>query len=283
MQRATVITQRPMKIRPRLLARALSLEPGQPFTVDAQNRTLTELNKLGVFRSVTLNVPPADSLAGSDSLDIEIDARLDLPIAADLETDVVSKSNSFLGPGIAFKVSHNNLFRGGEVLALKLNGSYEWQTGNKQSGGRDSRLNSYELGLNATLDLPRLLWPGAARRHARATHTEGRTSFQLGLDLMNRPDYFRMISFGGSAGYTFRTSAYSHHALTLLKLTYNKLLHTTESFDQTLDANPTIAMSFRDQFIPSLGYTYTFDRLYGQTGNRRLFWQNSLTSAGNLL
>lgn len=47
-----VIAQRPMKIRPKILSRTLSLEPGQLFTVDAQNRTQTALNKLGIFRSV---------------------------------------------------------------------------------------------------------------------------------------------------------------------------------------------------------------------------------------
>ena len=277
---ATVIAERPMKIRPRVLARALELEPGQLFTVDAQSRTQTSLNKLGIFRSVNLSVTPLDSLHSADTLDVTLDAQFDYPLEAALETDVTTKSNSFIGPGITFKVSNNNLFRGGEVLALKLNGSYEWQTGNRNSGGRSSRLNSYELGLNANLNLPRLLLPESMTRRLRYA---GSTSFQLGVDLMNRPSFFRLIAFSGSAGYNFQTSPYSRHALTVFKLTYNKLLHTTESFDQTMDENPAIAMSFRNQFVPSIGYTYTFDKTYGATGNRRFYWQNSVTSAGNLL
>ena len=47
--------------------------------------------------------------------------------------------------------------------------------------------------------------------------------------------------------------------------------------------NPAIAMSFRNQFVPSINYTYTFDKTYGRTGNRRFYWQNSVTSAGNIL
>ena len=280
LRNATVIAQRPMKIRPGVLARALALEPGQLFTVDAQSRTQTSLNKLGIFRSVNLGVTPLDSLRGADTLDVTLDAQFDYPLEAALETDVTTKSNSFIGPGITFKVSNNNLFRGGEVLALKLNGSYEWQTGNRNSGGRSSRLNSYELGLNANLNIPRLLLPHSMTRRMRYP---GSTSFQLGVDLMNRPSFFRLIAFSGSAGYNFQTSPYSRHALTVFKLTYNKLLHTTESFDQTMDENPAIAMSFRNQFVPSIGYTYTFDKSYGATGNRRLYWQNSVTSAGNLL
>ena len=261
---ATVIAQRPMKIRPRILSRALTLRSGQLFTVDAQNRTQTDLNKLGIFRSVNLSVTPLDSLRGSDTLDVAIDAQFDYPLEAALETDVTSKSNSFIGPGITFKVSNNNLFRGGEVLALKLNGSYEWQTGNKNSGGRSSRLNSYELGLNANLSIPRLLLPSFITRRLKYP---GSTTFQLGVDLMNRPSFFRLIAFSGSAGYNFQTSPYSRHSLTVFKLTYNKLLHTTEAFDKTMDENPAIAMSFRNQFVPSINYTYTFDKTYGSTGN----------------
>ena len=280
LRNATVIAQQPMKIRPKILARALALEPGQLFTVDAQSRTQTSLNKLGIFRSVNLSVTPLDSLRGADTLDVTLDAQFDYPLEAALETDVTTKSNSFIGPGITFKLSNNNLFRGGEVLALKLNGSYEWQTGNRNSGGRSSRLNSYELGLNANLNIPRLLLPASMTRRLRYP---GSTSFQLGVDLMNRPSFFRLIAFSGSAGYNFQTSPYSRHGLTVFKLTYNKLLHTTESFDRTMDENPAIAMSFRNQFVPSIGYTYTFDKTYGATGNRRLYWQNSVTSAGNLL
>lgn len=280
LRNATVIAQRPMKIRPRVLGRALTLRPGQLFTVDAQNRTQNELNQLGIFRSVNLSVTPLDSLRGGDTLDVAIDAQFDYPLEVALETDATSKSNSFIGPGITLKVSNNNLFRGGEVLDVKLTGSYEWQTGNKNSGGQTSRMNSYELGLTSNLNLPRLLLPEGWVSRLRYP---GSTAFQLGVELMNRPRFFHLIAFSGSAGYNFRTSPYSHHGLTVFKLTYNRLLHTTASFDQTMEENPSIAMSFRNQFVPSISYTYTFDKTYGATGNRRFYWQNSLTAAGNLL
>ena len=280
LRNATVIAQRPMKIRPRVLGRALTLRPGQLFTVDAQNRTQNELNQLGIFRSVNLSVTPLDSLRGGDTLDVAIDAQFDYPLEVALETDATSKSNSFIGPGVTLKVSNNNLFRGGEVLDVKLTGSYEWQTGNKNSGGQTSRMNSYELGLTSNLNLPRLLLPEGWVSRLRYP---GSTAFQLGVELMNRPRFFHLIAFSGSAGYNFRTSPYSHHGLTVFKLTYNRLLHTTASFDQTMEENPSIAMSFRNQFVPSISYTYTFDKTYGATGNRRFYWQNSLTAAGNLL
>lgn len=279
MGEARLYASLPLKIRPRLLERTIDLHEGELFTVEAQNRTLTALSRLGIFRSVSLNAAP-DTLRGDGRLNVGIDARFEDPLEVSVETDVTSKSNSFLGPGITLKASHNNLFRGGEVLSLKLNGAYEWQTGNKNSGGRSSQLNSYELGLNASLDIPRLQLP---RFLAGRRRYDGTTSYQLEFDLMNRPDFFRLAAFSASAGYAFRTSPHSRHALTLLKLTYNKLLHTTDAFDRTMAENPSIALSFRNQFVPSIGYTYTFEKGYGPHDARRLVWQNSLTSAGNIL
>ena len=84
---------------------------------------------------------------------------MDIPLESEFEIDVSSKSNSFIGPGMIFGVNHKNIFRGGEILSVKLNGSYEWQTGKKQSGSKSSLLNSYEIGLNANLSFPRLLVP----------------------------------------------------------------------------------------------------------------------------
>ncbi len=280
MDRTLVIYDKPLRIRPKILSRSMGLAPGDLFTLDAQNATQTSLNRLGIFRYVNLGVTPLDSLRGAGVLDVSVDAAFDYPIEAELEVDVTSKSNSFLGPGVAFRVSNNNLFRGGEVLSLRLNGAYEWQTGNnKRGGGKASAINSYELGLHATLDVKRLLVPSFI---SKGNRYPARTSFQLGADLMNRPKFFRMISFNGSVGYDFQTSSQSFHSLTPVRLVYNHLLRTTEAFDETMAQNPAIAMSFEDQLIPSLGYTYTFDRSFGPGGRNRLVVQSSFTSAGNL-
>lgn len=276
-----VIYQRPLKLRPRILADLVDLSTGETYTVNEQNSTQTRFSKLGVFRSVSLNVPPLDSLKGADSLDVQINAAFDLPLEGSLEVDLTSKSNSFLGPGVIFSLRDINAFRGGEVFAVRIKGSYEWQTGNsRQLETKSSLLNSYELGINASLGFPRLYAPWF---YKKMTEYPSRTVFELNADLMNRPKYFHMVSFGGSAGYDFQTSPYSYHNLTVLKLVYNKLLHTTSSFDRTMEENPAIAESFKNQFIPSLTYTYTYDRPYGSRGDSRLFWQTSATSAGNLL
>ncbi len=272
--------QQPLKVRPRVLAGCIDIHKGELFTVREQNSSQDNLNRLGIFNSVNLTVAPADTLNQSDTLNVYITAALDIPLEAEFEADVSSKSNSYVGPGLNFMIRNKNVFHGGEVFSVRLTGGYEWQTGKRKTTEKAARLNSYEFGLNASLAIPRVLAPGFGNRNLPYP---ARTNFKLGADLMNRARFFHLISFNGSAAYDFQTSPYSSHSFTPFKLVFNDLLSTSPSFDETMQKNPAIALSFEDQFIPSMGYAYTFDKTFGSNRSRRFIWQTTAVSAGNIL
>ncbi|MCC8035224.1 MAG: outer membrane protein assembly factor, partial [Rikenellaceae bacterium] len=140
-------------------------------------------------------------------------------------------------------------------------------------------INSYELGVNASLIFPRILAP---RFVPRPKKYPSKTTFNLGASLLNRPDFFTMGSFNFYTSYDFQTSSSSSHNLTLFKFVYNHLLRTTEAFDSTMNRNPAIYESFRDQFIPSASYTFTADRKVGKRHRDRIIWQTTATTAGNI-
>ena len=60
-------------------------------------------------------------------------------------------------------------------------------------------------------------------------------------------------------------------------------LETSPEFDETMENNPAIALSFDNQFIPSISYTNTYDRGTTLRNPNRFYWQNTITAAGNLL
>lgn len=265
-----------MKLRRNLLPSCIEVRSGRTFSLTAQNQSLRNLSSLGIFRSVVMDVTPFDSIQGRDSIDVNLDLRYALPMSIMVEANVASKSNSYLGPGLILGLSHNNLFGGGELLSVSLNGSYEWQTG-KKSGS--SLLNSYEFGLNSSLIFPRILG-FTPPRHLR--RLKSNTRIQLGANIMNRPDYFRMVSFNMAYAYEFHTSSTAMHNLTPFELGYTKMLHTTAEFDKTLAENPAIALSFRDQFIPKLSYMFTYDNGYEKEKKNRWIWQIGFSEAGNI-
>ena len=264
-----------LKLRRGLLPDAITLRQGKTFSMSEQNNTLRNLSSLGIYRSIVMDVTPFDSIQNSDSIDVNLDLRYTLPIGFMVEANVASKSNSYIGPGLIVGISHNNLFGGGEQLSVNLNGSYEWQTGKESS----SLFNSYEFGATGTLKFPRMLGL-RPKRHLRRMKSS--TNIQLGANIINRPHYFRMVSFNTSYAYEFHTSSTAMHNITPFKLVYTKMLDSTEDFNQTLADNPAIALSFRDQFIPMIGYTFTYDNGYEKERNNRWVWQIGATEAGNI-
>lgn len=270
---------RPLRLRRSVIRKAVSLRRGEVATLPQVNRMLDNLTRLGVFRYVNMEVTPLDSLREGDELDMMISAEMDTPMEASIEADLAYKSSNFLGPSIVLGAGHNNIFNGGEKLTLRLNGSYEWQTGEASRESNSTTMNSYEVGLTGSLVFPRMIVPGFVER---AMDYGGTTSYSLGANLMNRPRFFRMLSFNFTNSYDFRTSPTVMHSLTPFKMVYNNLLKTTASFDETMAANPAVALSFADQFIPSGSYTFIFDKKMGYMRRDRMTIRATATSAGNV-
>ena len=145
--------------------------------------------------------------------------------------------------------------------------------------GKRSQFSSYEIGLSTELAFPRLLAPSFIPITQRELNW---TRFKLGGTLMNRPRFFRMVQFEGSMEYDWMSSRFSRNHFTLFGLKYNKLLNTTASFDETMAQNPAIALSFEDQFIPKMDYTYTFTKSFGRRRKNSILFQGTLIEGGNI-
>ena len=275
-----IVYEPPVLLKPNVLTRAVKLRPGQTYSALRQSRTQADFVQLGVFKFANMTITASDT-AKERSLDMKINGDFALPIETEVEVDVSSKSNNLLGPGLTLGITNRNMFRRAENFSVRLTGSYEWQVGgNKDATGNSGLINSYELGLNFNLSVPRLLVPKfmKTKRDRRE-----QTQFQVATDLLNRHNYFRMISFWGSATYDFNSSSRNYHSIVPFKLNYTYLLQTSHAFDSVVNKNPAVAQSFRNQFIPSMSYTYTYDRAATYRNPNRLFWQTSITQAGNII
>lgn len=268
-----------LRVRPAVLYRKLQFRTGDRYSFQKQQDTQTGLSRLGIFKYAELQYTPNDTTRRCDTLDVRINAAYDLPLDGELEFNVTTKSNDQTGPGAIFSMTRRNIFGGGEIFGIQLKGSYEWQTG-KRVGGTSSLMNSYEIGLSSTLTLPQLLFPGYLERNLQYPSS---TTFRIYADQMNRAKFFKMLSFGGGATLDFQSSATSHHSVTPFKLAYNKLQHTTETFDSITNANKALYLSLKDQFVPSMSYTYTYDDSPIKEKKHHIWWQTSVTQSGNIL
>lgn len=270
-----IINYVPARLRKNMLPSCITFRKGKVFSVRDMDRTQTRLSRLGIFSNIQIAAIPSDTSMANPTLDVVIDCQRDRPMEATIEANVTSKSNSYLGPGLVLGLTHNNIFGGAEKLNFQLTGSYEWQTGKN----RKSIFNSYEFGFDASLAFPRMLAPKFIRRTNRELNW---TTINLGIDLLNRPHYFRMAEFNAGIKYDWNYSRNVMNSLTLFKLTYTKLLKTTNEFDSIMQQNPAVALSFQSQFIPMLSYTYTYDRWLERSRMNGINFQVTFTEGGNL-
>ncbi len=261
-------------VRVGAIMRNVQMRKGEPYSQEKQQRAGQLLNQMNIFSSVNFSMTPHNE---DSTLDVSITALLDKPYDFTFELNATSKSNSQIGPGTKVTLAKKNVFRGAETLKLSLTGSYEWQT-DKRVKGRAATVNSWEIGADVSLNFPRLFFPIVHRRHLRVPST---TALRLYADQMNRSGFFRIMHAGGEATYKIFNSKVSTHTVTPFRLTYDMLLKTTARFDSIAASNRAIENSFRNQFIPAMQYTYTYDE--SQKTNRNKTWaEASFTSAGNV-
>ena len=265
-------------IRPSTLMRNFFFRKGELFSQDRQTFSQEAIARMGIFKYTEFRYALPDSAKGKDTLDIRMYATFDKPYNAELEFNITAKNTDQTGPGAVFKLTRSNFQRMGADLSLEARGSYEWQT--NASEGSSSKLNSYELGASLSLNFPRLILPWKDSGLRRSRYPQ-HTSFKLDANVLNRARFFNMLSFGGEVSYDFRRSRIWKHTITPFKLTFNTLFSTTERFDSIAAANPTLALSLGNQFIPSMNYTVTYDNARLKH-RHQLWWETSLTSAGNV-
>lgn len=263
-------------IRPWVLQPRIAFHRGNLYSSSSQDATQHNLNRLGVFNSVSLHYVPRDSAMTGDTLDVYITALLEKPYELSLEANLTGKSNNQVGPGVAATLSRKNLLRMAETMQLRLKGSYEWQT-NRILRREGSVVNSFELGAEMLVSVPTVLAPFVSTREA----LDGSSSVRLYVDWLNRGGFFRMLAFGGNLTYAFSSSDVLTHSVTPFRITFNTLERTTQRFDSVMTANPVIGMSFRDQFVPAASYTLTYDNTSRRPHHPRKVTL-SLTSAGAL-
>jgi outer membrane protein assembly factor BamA len=281
-----------LKVRPNMLYRWLNYRgyrrkrqelsrggmrrrPENLYSEYRQGRIQERLAGLGIFRYMEMQYVPRDTALVSDTLDLHIRAALDKPYDAELDFNMKMKSNNQTGPGAAFTVTKNNVFGGGETWNVKLSGSYEWQTGKDNH----SLMDSYEMGISSSVTFPRVVFPRFGDRQYDFPAT---TTFRIYADQLNRAKYYKLLAFGGNVTYDFQPQPSVKHSFTPFRLTFNMLSNPTAAFDSLRNENPALYISLRNQFIPAMEYTYTYDNASKRRVRNPIWWQTTLTSAGNL-
>jgi outer membrane protein assembly factor BamA len=266
--------------RPDRLNTYLLIKEKQRYNAGLSRLTSDRLGAIGTYKYINIrydnlhNVGPFDTL-GHLKATVELSPLNKRTLRAEIQA--VSKSNNFVGPGLAFSSINRNLFKGGELLKITAELGYERQFFSRDNAG----LSSTQIGFNGELVVPRLLFPIDLR--ANFKYSVPKTRISTGLEFLNRSGLYRLNSFLTTFGYTWKSNAQIYHDFKPISINFLRLSNVTEDFQTILDENPTLALSFQQEFIAGLTYTFTYSQLADPEKTNPLYISIHADMAGNAL
>ncbi len=239
--------------------------------------TFTALNRLRQFRFI--NISFQETPAGdTDSLLLDCTVGLS-PLSRQSSSFDLEGTNTSGNLGIAGNLNylHRNLFRGAEMLNLKLRGAMERQQAIVREEALD--FNTRELGVEASLTVPKLIGPGGF--FPASGSTLPKTIFTLGTNYQKRPDYTRTISTM-RVGYEWMTSEYRRHTWNIMDFNMVNLSRFDPEFLNSI-YDLYIRESFTDHLILATGYQFVYNTQPQQKKESYSYLKFSAESSGNLL
>ncbi|SHH92608.1 Outer membrane protein assembly factor BamA [Chryseolinea serpens] len=271
--------------RPEIITNVINLKKGDRYSREAQDLTLSHLMGLGVFKFV--NIKFAETGTDSSLLRSNIFLTPLKKKSVRGEVQGVSKSNNFVGPGVTLTFTNRNFLRGAELFQLKLNSAYEVQISKQQQ----NPLNSFELGFEASLTIPRFITPIKINYNSRKYLPK--TVIKTGFNLQNRVGYYRLSSANAAYGYNWRETVSRSHELFPIDLNYVRTDKRSATFDTLVAHNPVLKNSFENQFILGTRYSYTINTQLNETPTQKyekrqykthnFYFNGNVDVAGNLL
>ena len=281
------------QVKPKHLHRAIAIRPDWPYRQVDFDKTLRDLNALGIFRFVAIK-PYLDSLQPDRmNVDISFTPTKRLAFGADLglSSSTSSLSGRLLGASVSSLFRNRNLFRGAEQLETNVQLNLEFDI-----AGRDrppSAIFSQEFKIQNGLLIPRFfdylgIWRGLhdlkfGRTRLVSTslyermNTDGKAHFSLNYNFLKLIDFYRYNLFNAAFGYEIRTNpehqySFDHVGIDVLRPQLDS------QFLDIFQNNQFLRNSFNNQLFTGFllrSFSYTYAGKNNLFGERWLFRVNT--------
>ena len=191
------------------------------------------------------------------------------------DAGVAYRSNNSIGPDVTIKSSIRNLMGRGETFTVKGNGAYYWALRNRHPGD-PKKTDTYKFGINASLIFPYLHWTGD-------NNPDGDTRYMLGYQYENIAGGYGVHKVSGSFTYFIRSSQYITHAFTPFSLSFVLMKAESDSLlDKAAEFPQLIKVIAGNEFVPSIGYTFTYNDYRSKRAVNTLF-EVGVKESGNII
>lgn len=243
-------------IRPSVLLNNNFIRPGRFYSNKLVDNTYNALNALSAISQVGIQLDPVDSC--------KLNAKISLTPANlyyfQFGLDGTNTAGD-LGVSSSIAFQQRNLFKGSEVLSVKLNGAYEHIRDKGNSEDAENYVatdNYYEYGGEISLTIPRIMLDFLSEKYRKQVGAS--TTFSFGANWMKRPEYDRrFLSLDWKYNWNTKRKRV-HHTFDLCNINYVVSPRTSKWFENYLErsGNELLKESYKDQFITRCSYSVVY-------------------------
>ncbi len=261
-----------MAINPRILARQITIRPGQLYNLNRTQRTTRQLSSLDMFRFnnvayTKLGAPVGNQLDTLATHAPATDYYLDALVSASPSprfSETTEFGGTYVadrpGPFINLRLKWRNPFHGAEVLELSGRVGFEGQYA--RLGESDNTPPQYvvQYGLTAALLVPRFVAPFGLGNFLR--NYQPRTRFSLS-DTYSSTPYYTRTNAEFTFDYLWQTSAVHQYIFTPVDIALVSTPRVEVAYRDSLEAyrrrGSPLYQSFRPIYEPSFSFTSIYN------------------------
>ncbi len=240
-------------IREKVIHNHIFVSSDKYYTQSDYDKTVTELNQLGVFETVRASFfeDSTRDEGGLQWLNLVIVMSKAKKYNFNANWEGSTGTTYTLGSGVTLSLRNNNVARGANLFTTTLNAGVESQV---DSGGQ-FRLLTRTVGVNTSLEFPKFLFPISKKRYS--IRNTPRTEIALGANLLERVNFFDLTNLTTRFTYKWRETSTKNWEVSPFFVN-DISINTDPLFQLRLDTNEFLRNSYREVFIEGENITWTY-------------------------
>ncbi len=250
-----------IKVNPKSIINAIFIKPTRLYREDNVAYSYKALFNLSIYKYININfLDQQKDIKNFGQLDCVIELSKSDKYSLSTESELKNTGGDF-GIEQGVTLITRNTFRGGEVLSVGIRGALEVQNVTNAAEDEINKIlkifNTFEAGINTSLDIPRFLAP--VKRNFFSRYFNPKTRISMGYNYQDRPDYSRYI-INADFGYNWITNVNVSQIVNPLEISSVKI-NPTDSFKKVIDnyEDPRIKYSYQDHLVLGMSYSYIYN------------------------
>ncbi len=271
------VKKKHMIIKPKAIANELYIYKDSTYNFSKVKDTYNHLSKFRIYKLTNIQFEEDKIDKTLLNCNIQLSPSHNQGYVYEI---VGTNSSGNIGAATNLKYFHKNIFRGGEILDMKLKVALESQNLFTKSSDSTENFgfNTQEYGLEMKITFPRLLTPFKYERFIRKNNP--RTVLTTAFTYQDRPEY-KKLAANTNIDYYWKSNKYTSHVFTPIKFSSIRVSNMSDKFREYI-TNAYLQESYENHFVNGSLYNLIYSN---QEKNKidYIYLKFNATVAGNSL